>query len=145
VVVIAIALLPSRVNHGVSIFLGVGNDRRRRCSARCDRHDPAFADADAHARTRAVAHPDSNGYTDSYGYTAPDPYDYTAPDPYDYTAPYTDPYSGGGGYSAPYAPGGINSAGCPKNRWVNGYMRSDGTYVQGYWRNSPVDGCDSSP
>jgi hypothetical protein len=136
-VVIAIALLPSRVNHGVSIFLGVGNDRRRRCSARCDRHDPAFADADAHARTRAVAHPDSNGYTDSY--------DYTAPDPYDYTAPYTDPYSGGGGYSAPYAPGGINSAGCPKNRWVNGYMRSDGTYVQGYWRNSPVDGCDSSP
>jgi hypothetical protein len=43
------------------------------------------------------------------------------------------------------APGGYNGAGCPKNQWVNGYYRSDGTYVSGYWRNSPSDSCDSSP
>lgn len=34
-----------------------------------------------------------------------------------------------------------NSVGCPKNQWVNGYYRSNGTYVQGYWRNSPNDDC----
>jgi hypothetical protein len=43
------------------------------------------------------------------------------------------------------APGGVNEAGCPKDQWVNGYYRSDGTYVSGYWRNSPTDSCDSSP
>ena len=34
-----------------------------------------------------------------------------------------------------------NDAGCPKNQWVNGYTRSDGTYVNGYYRNSPSDNC----
>ena len=43
------------------------------------------------------------------------------------------------------APGGYNAAGCPKNQWVNGYVRADGTVVSGYWRNSPTDSCDSSP
>jgi hypothetical protein len=36
--------------------------------------------------------------------------------------------------------GQLNAAGYPKNQWVNGYYRSNGTYVQGYWRNSPNDG-----
>jgi hypothetical protein len=49
------------------------------------------------------------------------------------------------GLSSGYAPGGYNDAGCPKNQWVSGYFRSDGTYVGGYWRNSPNDSCDSSP
>ena len=33
-----------------------------------------------------------------------------------------------------------NSAGHPKNHYVDGYDRSDGTYTEGYWRNSPNDG-----
>jgi hypothetical protein len=36
--------------------------------------------------------------------------------------------------------GQLNAAGYPKNQWVNGYYRSNGTYVSGYWRNSPNDG-----
>lgn len=34
-----------------------------------------------------------------------------------------------------------NSAGCLKDQWVNGYFRSNGTYVSGYYRNSPSDNC----
>jgi hypothetical protein len=34
-----------------------------------------------------------------------------------------------------------NSAGCPKNQYVNGYYKANGTYVAGYWRNSPTDNC----
>jgi hypothetical protein len=49
------------------------------------------------------------------------------------------------GLSSSSAPGGYNGAGCPKNQWVSGYFRSDGSYVSGYWRNSPADSCDSSP
>jgi hypothetical protein len=36
---------------------------------------------------------------------------------------------------------GYNDEGCPKNQFVSGYTRSDGTRVQGYWRNSSSDGC----
>jgi hypothetical protein len=37
--------------------------------------------------------------------------------------------------------GDLNDVGCPKNQWVSGYYRADGTYVDGYFRNSPSDGC----
>jgi hypothetical protein len=42
----------------------------------------------------------------------------------------------------PTAPGfgSANAAGFPKNQYVRPYMRSDGTPVSGYWRNSPSDG-----
>lgn len=42
----------------------------------------------------------------------------------------------------PSAPGfgELNAAGFPKNQYVRPYMRSDGTLVSGYWRNSPSDG-----
>lgn len=42
----------------------------------------------------------------------------------------------------PYAAGfgGYNAAGFPKNQYVRSYVRSNGTFVQGYWRNSPTDG-----
>jgi len=42
----------------------------------------------------------------------------------------------------PYAPGfgQFNAAGFPKNQYVRPYVRSDGTLVHGYWRNSPADG-----
>jgi hypothetical protein len=33
-----------------------------------------------------------------------------------------------------------NAAGFPKNQYVRPYVRSDGTLVNGYWRNSPSDG-----
>lgn len=33
-----------------------------------------------------------------------------------------------------------NAAGFPKNQYVRGYVRRDGTYVRPYWRNSPHDG-----
>jgi hypothetical protein len=36
--------------------------------------------------------------------------------------------------------GGFNAAGFPKNQYVRPYIRSDGTSVNGYWRNSPTDG-----
>jgi hypothetical protein len=36
--------------------------------------------------------------------------------------------------------GGINAAGFPKNQYVRPYLRSNGTFVSGYWRNSPTDG-----
>jgi hypothetical protein len=41
--------------------------------------------------------------------------------------------------------GQYNAAGYPKNQYVRPYVRSDGTAVSGYWRNSPSDGlptCD---
>lgn len=50
-------------------------------------------------------------------------------------------------YSSPSYPsssslsGGYNAAGCPRNQYVSGYTRSDGTYVDSYYRNSPNDGC----
>lgn len=37
--------------------------------------------------------------------------------------------------------GGYNEQGCPKNQYVSGYTRKDGTRVEGYYRNSPSDGC----
>jgi hypothetical protein len=42
----------------------------------------------------------------------------------------------------PTAPGfgDLNAAGFPKNQYVRPYVRSDGTLVSGYWRNSPTDG-----
>jgi hypothetical protein len=42
----------------------------------------------------------------------------------------------------PTAPGfgETDAAGFPKNQYVRPYMRSDGTPVSGYWRNSPSDG-----
>jgi hypothetical protein len=36
--------------------------------------------------------------------------------------------------------GGFNAAGFPKNQYVRPYFRRDGTFVSGYWRNSPSDG-----
>lgn len=36
--------------------------------------------------------------------------------------------------------GELNGAGFPKNQYVRPYVRNDGTYVSGYWRNSPSDG-----
>lgn len=52
--------------------------------------------------------------------------------------------SAGQGVSVPdtTAPGfgEFNAAGFPKNQYVRPYFRSDGTYVSGYWRNSPSDG-----
>lgn len=36
--------------------------------------------------------------------------------------------------------GGFNEAGFPKNQYVRPYLRRDGTFVHGYWRNSPSDG-----
>lgn len=36
--------------------------------------------------------------------------------------------------------GGFNAAGFPKNQYVRPYLRRDGTFVSGYWRNSPTDG-----
>jgi hypothetical protein len=42
-------------------------------------------------------------------------------------------------YTAPGF-GQVNGAGFPKNQYVRSYFRHDGTYVHGYWRNSPSDG-----
>lgn len=42
-------------------------------------------------------------------------------------------------YSAPGF-GETNAAGYPKNQYVRSYLRRDGTFVHGYWRNSPSDG-----
>jgi hypothetical protein len=49
------------------------------------------------------------------------------------------PYSS---YPDPLASGfGVfNAAGFPKNQYVRSYVRRDGTFVSGYWRNSPSDG-----
>jgi hypothetical protein len=41
-------------------------------------------------------------------------------------------------YAAGY--GELNDAGFPKNQYVRPYIRRDGTFVNGYWRNSPTDG-----
>jgi hypothetical protein len=52
-------------------------------------------------------------------------------------------YWGSGGsvpdYTAPGF-GELNDAGFPKNQYVRSYFRRDGTFVRGYWRNSPSDG-----
>lgn len=67
---------------------------------------------------------------DSPAYTPPSTYDLTPSyDPYDYTPSYD------------YPPGGYNSSGCPRDQFTNGYTRSDGTYVRGYYHNSPSDSC----
>lgn len=58
------------------------------------------------------------------------------------TPTYTTPdLSVPGGGTSTYPPGGYNDQGCPKDQWTNGYTRKDGTYVNGYWHNSPTDGC----
>ena len=36
--------------------------------------------------------------------------------------------------------GETDAAGLPKNQYVRSYIRTDGTFVLGYWRNSPDDG-----
>jgi hypothetical protein len=36
--------------------------------------------------------------------------------------------------------GELNAAGFPKNQYVRPYVRRDGTFISGYWRNSPNDG-----
>jgi hypothetical protein len=55
-----------------------------------------------------------------------------------------DYWSSGGAVSVPdvTAPGfgELNAAGFPKNQYVRPYVRSNGTLVSGYWRNSPADG-----
>jgi hypothetical protein len=61
----------------------------------------------------------SYGYTPSYGLSS-----YYSPSYYSPTSYY----------------GEINGAGFPKTQYVRPYFRSNGTYVQGYWRNSPNDG-----
>jgi hypothetical protein len=45
-------------------------------------------------------------------------------------------------YPDVFAPGfgELNAAGFPKNQYVRSYVRRDGTFVSGYWRNSPTDG-----
>lgn len=64
----------------------------------------------------------------------------------DYSPGLTQHYWSGTGTAIDYpdttAPGfgEYNDAGFPKNQYVRPYMRSDGTYVDGYWRNSPSDG-----
>jgi hypothetical protein len=40
--------------------------------------------------------------------------------------------------------GCINDEGNPKDQWVDDYTRSDGTEVEGYWRNDPCDGLGDS-
>jgi hypothetical protein len=50
---------------------------------------------------------------------------------------------GSSGYYRPSYPsyyGQLNRAGYPKTQYVSPYFRSNGTYVGGYWRNSPSDG-----
>ena len=70
---------------------------------------------------------------------------YTAIDPAFDTAA-TDAYWSSAGdaalvpnFSAPGF-GELNGAGFPKNQYVRPYVRRDGTFVSGYWRNSPSDG-----
>jgi hypothetical protein len=36
--------------------------------------------------------------------------------------------------------GSLNAAGFPKDQYVRPYLRRNGTFVAGYWRNSPTDG-----
>jgi hypothetical protein len=45
-------------------------------------------------------------------------------------------------YPNPYASGfgELNGAGFPRNQYVRPYFRRDGTFVNGYWRNSSTDG-----
>lgn len=102
-----------------------------------------------HAPTLRFSPSDSPDYTsptDSYDYTPPstyDPspprvYDLTPPSAYDLTSP-SDLYDYTPSYG--YPPGGYNSSGCPRDQWTNGYTRSNGTHVDGYYHNSPYDGC----
>lgn len=51
----------------------------------------------------------------------------------------SDPSTAYPDYSAPGF-GEHNAAGYPRNQYVRAYVRRDGTYVSGYWRNSPADG-----
>lgn len=70
---------------------------------------------------------DSNSPSSPSSYTPPS---YTPPS---YT-PRPSPAENGSYY------GEKNDAGYPKNQYVDGYRRSDGSYTRGYWRNSPDDG-----
>jgi hypothetical protein len=68
--------------------------------------------------------------------------DYQALDPR-FSATLSDDYWRGAGSAPDYtAPGfgELNGAGFPKNQYVRSYVRRDGTFVHGYWRNSPSDG-----
>ncbi len=53
------------------------------------------------------------------------------------SGPYVEPEEAEEDYTAT----SYNDVGCPKNQYVSGYTRSNGTYVQGYYRNSPSDDC----
>ena len=70
---------------------------------------------------------------------------YTAIDHY-YSPQLTKSYGNGAGSAVsipnPLASGfgELNAAGFPKNQYVRPYVRSNGTFVSGYWRNSPSDG-----
>jgi hypothetical protein len=68
--------------------------------------------------------------------------DYQALDP-GFSRTLSDDYWRGAGsvpdYTAPGF-GELNAAGFPKNQYVRSYVRRDGTFVHGYWRNSPSDG-----
>ena len=70
----------------------------------------------------------SSTYSPSYGYSSPS---YTSPS---YGRNYFNYGSNGSYYGQP------NRAGFPKNQYVSPYVKKNGTYVSGYWRNSPRDG-----
>lgn len=90
----------------------------------------------------------SSSYGSSYsmpslGYSAPS-LGYSTPSLGSYSTPsYSSPsygrsyfdYGSNGSYY-----GQLNGAGFPKTQYVRPYVRRDGTFVQGYWRNSPRDG-----
>jgi hypothetical protein len=83
----------------------------------------------------------SPSYYGSPSYSSPSYY--TAPSYYGssyYTPTYYSPSNYGSSYYTPSYYGQLNGAGYPKNQYVSPYFRKDGTFVQGYWRNSPSDG-----
>jgi len=72
-----------------------------------------------------------NGTT-ADNYRAPASPSYVAPRPTYATPPATTPCSGDGCYGQP-----SSSTGAPRTNRVEGYTRSDGTYVAPYYRSSP--------
>ena len=87
------------------------------------------------AVSAGVASANNSSYYPTYSYTPTYSYGYT---PSYHSYGYTPRYSWGYSPSSYY--GQLNGAGFPKNQWVRPYYRSSGTYVPGYWRNSPNDG-----
>ena len=80
----------------------------------------------------------SPGYYNPPSYSSPGYGGYYSPS---YSTPsYSIPSYYMPSYSTPSYYGQLNGAGFPKNQYVSPYFRKNGTYVQGYWRNSPSDG-----